>query len=348
MAAKGYRETDRQVRELLADIRQGSFRPVYLLMGEEPYYVDLLADALLEHVTDEATRDFNQTVLYGAETDAETVVTAARRYPMMADRQLVMLKEAQAMKTLDQLAIYCEHPLDTTVLAVVLHGASADKRKSFYKAASKIGVVVESMPLRDYELSGWIVDYYRERGLSIAPDAAALLAESAGTVLGKIVLETDKLIRRLPEGTREVTARDIEENVGFSREFSIFELSKALSLGNAQGALKIAARIGQTPHFALPAATSALYGHFSKVLRYAALLARTPSPSPAEKAAALAGVPPFFYREYEAAARRYPLRKCMAVIALLRDYDYRGKGGGGGAATPEELLTELVFKILNV
>ena len=340
-------DIDSQCREIVNDVRNGVFQPVYLLMGDEPYYVDMVCDAILEHCLDESERDFNQTVCYGADVNADTVITAARRYPMFADRQLVVVKEAQMMKSLEELAQYCVKPLDSTVLVISMHGARADKRKALYKNVSKIGVVVDSSVLKDYEMPRWISMFYQSKGLKISPDAAALLAEYAGTDLNKIAIETEKMLKNLPEGTVEVSAVDIEKNVGISRQFSIFELTKELSMKNSAKALKTASYIGSAAKFAMPMAVSALYTHFYRILKYGALLMNNPRPANDVKAKIL-GVNPYFFQEYDTAVRNYPVRKAMAVMALLKEYDYKGKGGDVGEATPAELMVELTAKILNV
>jgi len=345
--AKGFQDTDSLCRDIVKDARQGIFKPVYLLMGDEPYYVDMVCDAILEHCLDESERDFNQTVCYGADVTADAVITAARRYPMFAERQLVVVKEAQMMKSLEELAVYCQKPLESTVLVLAMHGASADKRKSLYKTVSKMGVVVESQALRDYEVPRWIPMFYQTKGLKIAPDAAALLAEYAGTDLNKIAIETEKMLKNLPEGTVEVSASDIEKNVGISRQFSVFELTKELSFRNYAKALRIASYIGSSAKFAMPMAVSALYTHFYRILKYEALLMQNPRPGNDLKAKAL-GVNPYFFSEYDTAVRNYPLKKCMAVIALLKEYDYKGKGGDVGEATPAELMVEMTARILNI
>ena len=264
--AKGFAETDSLCREIVNDARNGVFKPVYLLMGDEPYYVDMVCDAIMEYCLDESERDFNQTVCYGADVDADTVITAARRYPMFSERQLVVVKEAQMMRSLEELAVYCQKPLESTVLVIAMHGAGADKRKSLYKTVSKMGVVVDSQALRDYEMPKWISMFYQTKGLRIAPDAAALLGEYAGTDLNKISIETEKMLKNLPEGTVEVSSSDIERNVGISRQFSIFELTRELSMKNPAKALRIAAYIGSSAKFAMPMAVSALYTHFYRIL----------------------------------------------------------------------------------
>ena len=315
-------------------------------MGEEPYYPDKVCDAIVDNCLQDWEKDFNQTICYGSDVDADAVITAARRFPMMAERQLVVVKEAQQMKSLEELAVYCEQPLDSTVLVILMHGASADKRRALYKTVLKTGVIVESTALRDYEVPRWIQSFYEEKGLRIHPEACQLLAESAGADLGKIAVETEKLLKNLPEGTVEIGVADVEKNVGISRQFSIFELTKCLSYRDAAGALKVAARIGEAPRFALPMAVAPLYTHFSRILKYHALLQKGGA-SQADVAKAL-GVNPFFMKEYDAAIRNYPLQRCTKAISLLAEYDYKGKGGDAGEATPAELLVELVAKLLNI
>lgn len=343
----GFADIERQYAQLLDQIRSRAFVPVYLLMGDEPFYTDRLCDAIVENALDEEERDFNETICYGSDVDADTVITAARRFPMMAERQLVVVKEAQAMRDLEKVAVYLEQPLDSTILVLLLRGASADKRKSLYKLASKTGVVFESKALRDYEMPAWISAYFSGRGMRIAPHAAALLAEYAGTDMSKIVLEADKLARNLPEGGGEVRSADIEAQVGISRTVSIFELTRELSLKNGPKALNLAARIGAAPRFAMPMAVSALYTHFNRILRYAALKERNRYPDKSAVAAVLQGVNPYFWKEYDAAVANYPIRRLIGIISLLCEYDYKGKGGDAGETLPGDLLVELVAKILS-
>ena len=345
MAGKAYIETVRQVQNILEDVRGGIFKSIYLLMGEEPYYPEMVCQAILDNCLQDWEKDFNETVCYGGEVTAETVITAARRFPMMAERQLVVVKEAQQMKSLEDLAIYCQEPLDSTVLVILMHGASADKRRGLYKSVLKTGVVVDSPALRDYEMPDWIQEFYAGKGLSIHPEAARLLAESAGTDLGKIAVETEKLLKNLPEGCKEVSVEDIEKNVGVSRQFSVFELTKCLSFRQSAQALKIAAHMGQAPRFALPMVTAPLFTHFNRILKYHALLEKG-RPQPME-AAKILGVNPYFMKEYDAAVRTYPRARTMAIIGLLADYDFKGKGGESGEADDASLFTELVSKILT-
>lgn len=345
MAVK-FTELESQCRQIINDVKNGNFVPVYLLMGTEPYYPDLVCDEIIKYALTDSERDFNQTVFYGLDTDAGTVASECRSYPMMAERRLVVLKEAQSMKTLEDLATYASDPMESTVLVILMHGASADKRRALYKNVQKKGVVLVSDALRDYEMPQWITSFYKSRGLDIEPAAAALLAEYAGTDMSRIMLETEKMQKNLPEGTVRVNAADIEKNVGISRQFSIFELTKALSYMKAEKALKIAVYIGNGPKFMLLLATAPLYTHFYRILKYEAALLKNPAMSKADRAKLL-GINPYFMEEYDVAARNYPIRRCMKVISLLEEYDFKGKGGGSGEASQGDLLMELVSKILN-
>lgn len=345
MAVK-FTELESQCRQIINDVKNGNFVPVYLLMGTEPYYPDLVCDEIMKYALADSERDFNQTVFYGLDTDAGTVASECRSYPMMAERRLVVVKEAQSMKTLEDLATYASDPMESTVLVILMHGASADKRRALYKNVQKKGVVLVSDALRDYEMPQWITSFYKFRGLDIEPAAAALLAEYAGTDMSRIMLETEKMQKNLPEGTVRVNAADIEKNVGISRQFSIFELTKALSYMKAEKALKIAAYIGNGPKFMLLLATAPLYTHFYRILKYEAALLKNPAMSKSDRAKLL-GVNPYFMEEYDVAARNYPIRRCMKVISLLEEYDFKGKGGGSGEASQGDLLMELVSKILS-
>lgn len=345
MAVK-FTELESQCRQIINDVKNGNFVPVYLLMGTEPYYPDLVCDEIIKYALTDSERDFNQTVFYGLDADAGTVASECRSYPMMAERRLVVVKEAQSMKTLEDLATYASDPMESTVLVILMHGASADKRRALYKNVQKKGVVLVSDALRDYEMPQWITSFYKSRGLDIEPAAAALLAEYAGTDMSRIMLETEKMQKNLPEGTVRVNAADIEKNVGISRQFSIFELTKALSYMKAEKALKIADYIGNGPKFILLLATAPLYTHFYRILKYEAALLKNPAMSKADRAKLL-GVNPYFMEEYDVAARNYPIRRCMKVISLLEEYDFKGKGGGSGEASQGDLLMELVSKILS-
>lgn len=315
-------------------------------MGEEQYYIDRLYSMLLDNVLSETEKDFNLTVLYGSETSAADIVNAASRFPMMSEYQLVIVREAQQVRKLEDIVSYVSSPLPSTVLVLCHMGKSLDKRTLLYKELMKKGAVLESSPVRDYELPGWITSYFTSEGYSIQPEAAALLAESAGTDLSKISLEAGKIFKSIPEGTKEITVRDIEENVGITRQFSIFELTRSLSYKDAVKSFRIASYLGEDPKFSMPAAVNALFLHFFRVLKYHALVKRNRQLPPAEISKSI-GVNPFFLKEYDVARKNYPENRCMSVISEIKEYDFRSKGGDAGEATQKELLLELVSRILS-
>lgn len=343
--AKGATNTESVFKSMADDIAARRFSPVYLLMGEEQFYIDRIYSMLMENVLDEAEKDFNLTVLYGADVSGGDIANAALRYPMMAERQLVVVREAQSVSRLDELVRYAASPLDTTVLVLCYMGKSLDKRTALYKEIAKNGMVLESSPVRDYELPRWIVSYFSSLGYGIHPDAAALLAEYSGTDLSKIAVEGDKIVKSMDAGRKDIQVSDVEQNVGITRQFSIFELTKALSFRDVSRAFTIAAYLGASPRFALPAAVNALFLHFYRILKYAAFLKAAPSASASDRAKEI-GVNPYFLKEYDTALRNFPVRKCMAVIADIKEYDFKSKGGDAGEATQGELLLELVSRIL--
>lgn len=339
-------DIDALSRKIMKDAEKGIFSPVYLLMGTEPYYPDLVCDTIVRTALADHERDFNQDIWYGMDVDASTVSVQAHSYPVMAERRLLVVRDAQQMRDLEQLSRYCEDPMDTTVLVLLLHGTSADKRKNLYKQVSKHGIVLQSDALRDYQMDSWVSSFYRERGLAIDPEAVTLLVEAVGTSMKTIAAETDKMLKNLPEGVNRITAEDVEKNVGISRKYNIFELTKALSFRDSAKALKIASHIGAEPGFVLLIATAALYTHFNRILKYEAFLMKHPAANVGERAKVL-GVSPFFMGEYDTAIQNYPVRKCLQVMGLLEEYDFKGKGGMTGEAGQGELLIELIIKILN-
>ena len=350
--AKTTTDTVSEYKALREEILRGDIKPFYLLFGKEHYYIDELCKLLMEKVIPPEERDFGQLVYYGADVTANQVVSTARQFPMMIERQLVVVKEAQMMKKVEDIGVYFEGIQPTTVLVICYKtnndptksGKNIDKRSTFYKNAKKVGVAFESNPIPDYRITRWIDGYIGEQGLAIAPDAAALLAESAGTDLQKITLAVDKLRKILPEDRRRITIQDIEENVGMSRDYSAFELTKALSLKDAPKAFRIVHFFGDSPkRFPIQMTMAALSSHFLRLLRYHALLQ---AGTPRNEILAQLGINPYFGAEYDTAIRNYPVKKTMRVIALLKDYDQRSKSNTRGEATDGDLLKELTAKIL--
>ncbi len=342
-----------QFNQIKQDILNGDIKPFYLLFGKEHYYIDELCNLLMENVLPPEERDFGQILLYGADTTASQVVSAARQFPMMISRQLVVVKEAQMLKKVEDIGVYFQGIMPTTVLVICYKtpndptksSKNIDKRTSFYKDAQKVGVVFESNQVPDYKIPKWIEEYVPTKGLKISPDAAALLAESAGIDIQKIVLEIDKLVKALPEGSKTITAKDVEDNVGMSRDYSVFELTKALSVKDMLKCYKIVHFFGESEkRFPIQLTLAALSSHFLKILRFHALLS---AGVPKNEILAQLGINPYFGREYDDAVRNYSMKRTMAVIAIIKEFDYRSKSNARGNASDGELLQELVSRILN-
>lgn len=346
MAKQNTQDTVIQFNSILKDIKEHKFKPVYLFMGEEPYYSDILVNELLANVLQPQERDFNQTIVYGSDTNAAEIVSIARRYPMFAERQLVIVKEAQSLTKLEPLEIYMQSPAPETVLALVYTGKSADKRSGFYKKAKSVAEVFESSVLQEWKVAEWIVRHVKEHELSIAQDAATLMAEHTGNSLRKIVLEIDKLIKGIPAQCKEISVKDIETNIGISREFSAFELCKAISYRNYDKAFKIAHFFGENPKkYPLALTLGALFFYFAKLLKaYAYLKQDGGTP---ENAAKRAGAFGSQESEYATAMRNYSYVKVMGIIALIKECDYKFKSGGAGTASEGDLLIELLSKIFH-
>lgn len=328
---------------ILTDIKKRKFQPVYLLHGEESYFIDVISDALEHTVLNDAQKGFDQTVLYGKDTDFSTIVNAAKRYPMMSDHQLIIIKEAQDLKWKDDelLLKYVEQCTVSTVLVFDYKYGKFDKRKKLYKAIEKKGLVVESNKLYDDKVAAWVISYIKEQGWNIHPQAAALLSEYLGTELSKIVNELNKLMLNVPKD-REIVVSDIEQNIGISKDFNVFELNTALAKRNAFKAYQIIDYFAANPKSnPLVLVLGTIAGYFTKVLKYHYIIDKS-------TAAKELGVHPFFMKEYELAARNYNRRKTFTIIEALKDADLKSKGMNvGGNTSTKDILTELIFTILN-
>lgn len=336
--------------EILADLRNRKYKPLYLLHGEEPYFIDMVSNYIEHSLLSEAEKGFNQTVVYGKDTDIMTVLNAAKRYPMMADYQVVLVKEAQDMKwgkedgdgkTIDPLLSYLEKPLPSTILVFCYKYAKFDKRKKTYKAIDKNGLVFESVSLADYKVAAWIEAFVKEKKYRIGAQAAALLGEYLGNDLSKIANEMEKLMLNVSAG-QEITSKEIQDNIGISKEYNVFELQTALARRDVVKVNRIInyfdANQKANP---LVLVFGNLYSYFSKVLRYH----YAPDKSPNSIAREL-GISPYFVRDYEQAARTFNYGKTMQVIGLLREYDVKIKGVDSNADNGE-LMKEMMFKILH-
>ncbi|MFD1768143.1 DNA polymerase III subunit delta [Sphingobacterium suaedae] len=331
---------------VLGDIKKRKFSPVYLLHGDEPYYIDLITDMLERTVLSDAQKGFDQTILYGKDSSIITIVNAAKRYPMMSDYQLIIVKEAQDLKWKTEeeaLLKYVERLTPTTILVLAYKYGKFDKRKKIYKAFEKFGVVVESAKLYENKIGEWIIDQFRAVDRSIHPQAASMMADYLGTDLSKIANEVEKLVLNVPMD-QEIQAIHIEQNIGISKDFNVFELQSALAKRNATKAIQIVNYFADNPKSnPLPMVIGNLGTYFTKILKYHYL----PDKSP-QVAAKQIGVHSFFLKEYEAAARNFNRKKTFEIIHHLSNYDLKTKGMNVGPFTEsKDILRELIFKILN-
>lgn len=349
MALRQDREAGlRKFQELSRAIDEGIFAPVYVLAGEEPYYSDIILRKLDRKVLSPAQKDFNYSLLYASDTDAGQVVCLCRRYPVESDRQLIIVKEAQLFSSLQHFENYLSNPAYDTILVLAFTGKKLDKRTSFYKKlqeAAKKGLaqVMESEILEEWKVAAWIADYVRSQGYNIDSAAAQLLAQHAGTSLRKIVLELDKLFKCIDSKT--ITAKDIEINVGISRDFNAFELCKAIGEKNRPRCFTIADVFGNNPKkYPIQMTLGALFFYFNQMLRIEATMVSYKKGF--YEAAQECGVFGPRQKEFEISCRNYPLQKTMLAISLIKECDLKSKSAAGGLAGDGELLKELLAKVL--
>lgn len=331
-------------QQVLKRLQQQDYSSVYLLHGEESYYIDAITQYIEEHVLDPSTKAFNQTVLYGKEIDYKTVLDNARRYPVLSDKQVVIVKEAQELKTLDKLETYFQNPLDSTILVLAHKHKKLDKRKKFVKAATASAKVciVESTRLYDNQVPQWISNHIKDQGAHIKPAAAQLLAEYLGTDLSKIANELEKLLLNLPKGGT-IDKGLIQKNIGISKDFNVFELQNALGKRDAfRSFLIVKYFIANPKNHPLPAITATLYNFFSKV--YVCQAMQRASDLDIAKTI---GANTFFVKDYRAAAKQYSRPQLEQVIGLLKEYDLRSKGVNNSGVATGELLKELIARILQ-
>jgi DNA polymerase-3 subunit delta len=333
--------------QILNDLKKKIYRPIYLLMGEEPFYIDKIAEYIADNVLDESEKAFNRLIVYGTDTDARSVIFAASRPPMMANYQVVIVKEAQNLGSndLEKMETYFTSPLLSTILVLCLKNKTLDKRTKAYKEIEKKGVVLETVKLYDSETVEWITAYIRKKGASINFAAASILADHIGNDLNRIVNELDKLFILLPEDSKTVTSEQIEKNIGISREYNTFALSTAVLSGDVFTANRIINYYGKNPNDnPITLIISALFAQFIRVLKYHVI--RRSAAQDRDIAAQL-GVHPFFVKDYETASRKYPVIKVAQIIGLLREYDMKSKGWNSPGTPAVELLKELIFKIMH-
>lgn len=331
------------VKQIVTDIKNGHLKPIYFLMGEEPYYIDKISDYIENKVLDESEKGFNQMSLYGRDVSIEDIIGNAKRFPMMADRQVVIVKEAQDLsRSIEKLVSYANNPQTTTVLVINYKYKKLDKRKALYKAIKKVGVVFESKKLYENQVADWIRRVLAPKNYTISPKAAQMLVEFLGTDLSKINNEIEKLQIILPKGS-QITPETIEENIGISKDFNNFELRKAIGERNSIKAHQIVNYFAENPKDnPMVMTVSLLFSYFSQLLHFHGLSDKSP-----RNVASALRVNPYFVNDYVVAARNFPMRKVSAIIGLLREFDVKSKGVGSNAIPQGDLLKELLYRILN-
>ena len=330
--------------DILKELRAKQYRPIYYLMGEEPYYIDVIADYIADHVLTETEKDFNLTVIYGGDVDSASVINAAKRYPMMSEYQVVIVKEAQAIRNMEELSFYLQHPLNSTILVICHKHGVLDRRKKLAAAIEKCGILFESKKIKDSQLPAFINGYMKRKGVDMDPKATAMIAEFVGTDLHRLTGELDKLIITLGKGKGRVSPELVERNIGISKDYNNFELRSALVEKDILKANKIVRYFEENPKTnPIQMILSLLFGFFSNLM----LAYYAPEKSEQGVADFLELKNAWQAREYLSAMRKYSGVKTMQIIQELRYTDAKSKGVGNSSAQDGELLRELIFKILH-
>lgn len=330
-----------QLKHIITNIRQGEVAPIYFLMGEEPYYIDKISEEIEKNVLSEEEKGFNQMVMYGRDITVDEVVSNAKRYPMMAERQVVIVKEAQELsRTIEQLVSYAENPQPTTVLVVCYKYKKLDARKKLAKVLKKNAVLFESKKLYDNQVPDWIRRVLSGKGYTIAPKAAQMLSEFLGNDLSKVNNELEKLQLIIKPG-EQITPQLVEQNIGISKDYNNFELQNAIGNRDQKRAYGIAHYFGQnTKNHPIVMTNSLMYSFFSKLLKYHSLSDKSQAPK-------VLGVSPYFISDYQTAARNYPMKKVSSIISAIRKADLKSKGVGAANMPQGDILKELLVSIFN-
>ena len=330
--------------DIAKDIKNGKFAPVYLLMGEEDYYIDRISDYIVEKALDENEKEFNLTIMYGLDTDMASVVNNAKRYPMMSEHQVVVVKEAQNLRSWEELSFYMQKPLTSTILVFCYKHGTLDRRKKIVAEIEKNGVVFESKKLKENLLPGFITAYMKRRKMEIDDTAAQLMAEFLGNDLNRLAGELDKIINTMPKDRNRITPVEIERNIGISKDYNNFELKNALITKDTLKANKIVKYFSDNPKSnPLQPTLALLFNYFSNLM----VAYYAPERTENGVAAYLGLKSPWLAKEYIAGMKAYTGVKVMNIITQIRFCDARSKGIGNVSLSPGELLRELVYFILH-
>ena len=329
--------------QIMSDLRRKAYRPVYFLMGEESYYIDKISDFIQNNILDESEVDFNLTVLYGKDVTIDAVVNAAKRYPMMAEHQVVILKEAQLIKDWESFSYYLSKPLKSTILCVCYKYGKPDGRRMWVQDLNKYAVVFESKKLYENKIGQWIREYLAEKRVKITEKAEMMLTEFLGTDLSKIANELEKLLITKPTDETQITPELIEKNIGISKDFNVFELQEALIRKDVLKVNRIVKYFGENKKSnPIQMVLAQLFGFFSNLM----LFHYIPDKSPANVASELK-INPYFTKDYMQASKSFNAWKTMQIISEIRTTDARSKGIDDTGTESADLLKELMFKILH-
>lgn len=332
-----------QFQDILKEIKQSQFRSIYLLSGEEPYFIDKIAQALEQKVLKEEEKSFNQSILYGSETTMQSVLAEARRYPMMSERVLVVVREAQHLKNWELLESYAENPQPSTVLVLAHKHKKVDKRRKAIKLIKDRHLLFEAKRVYDNQMPDWIQRSLKNRRLEVTPKACQILAESLGTDLARVENELDKLAL-IAEPGQTVDDQLVEANIGISKDFNNFELQRAFVERDFKKIMRIQRYYAANPKDHPLVLTLAVLFNFASKL----MVAHQASDKSPRGLAATLKVNPYFVKDYTQALRHYDLKKCARMIGYLREADLRSKGVNNAQTPEHELLKELLFKMYHV
>lgn len=329
-------------KAIIGSIKERNFERIYFLHGEEPFYIDLITNAIIEYALEENEKDFNQSIFYGKDSDVQAIIADAKGFPMMASRRVVIIKEAQDLKKIEELESYFNNASDQTVFVVNYKYKKFDSRKKVFKAASKNGIVFQSAKIPEYKLLDWINMFVKEKEFAIKPKAAMLLMEFLGNDLSKISKELEKLEILIEKGTT-INEEHIEENIGISKDYNSFELVNAIGIRDVSKANKIVDYFNHNPKATpLIVVISNLFNHFQKLMKIHFLENKS-----REGLASVLRVPPFVVGELQKSARIYNPKKIAANIAILHEYDLKAKGIGNASAKDGELLKEMIYRLMH-
>ena len=330
--------------EIARDLKNRIYKPVYYLMGEETYYIDKISEYIAQTVLTDEEKEFNLTVMYGADTEVATIINAAKRYPMMSEYQVVIVKEAQSVKKMEELSFYLQKPLQSTILVLCHKHGTIDRRKKLAAEIEKVGGLFESKKIKDAQLPGFIASYLKRKSVDIEPKASEMMAEFVGTDLSRMAGELEKLVITLPQGTRRVTPEHIEKNIGISKDYNVYELRAALVAKDVLKANTIIHFFAQNPKAnPIQQTLGGLFGFFSNLM----LAYYAPEKTEQGIAAQLGLRSTWQAREYITAMRNYSGVKVMQIIGEIRYCDARSKGVGNSSLSDADLLRELIYKILH-